>query len=178
MKLLLQVCCAPCMLGCLDRLVDDFQVTAYYYNPNTYDELEYNKRLLEVKNVLGEHYKSVDLIVAEYNYNEFLDVAKGLEDQPERGLRCEKCVELRLEATAKLASDLNFDFFDSTLSVSPHKNFKHIKNIGENLSKMYHVGYFGGDFKKNDGYLKSTKKSCELNVYRQNFCGCEFSKRV
>ena len=177
MKLLLQACCAPCMLGCIDRLVNNFEVTVYYYNPNTFGEDEYNKRLVEVKRVLDENYKSVNLIVADYDYNEFLQVAKGLEKERERGARCEQCVELRLTATAKMASDGGFDMFDSTLSVSPHKNFKHIKMVGEKLAEKYKVGYFGGDFKKNDGFLKSTKRSLELNVYRQNYCGCEFSKR-
>ena len=177
MKLLLQVCCAPCMLGCLDRLVNDYEVTAYYYNPNTFDEDEYNKRLVEVKKVLEKSYSQVKLIVADYNYNEFLQVAKGYELEKERGARCEKCVELRLSATAKLASEKGFDVFDSTLSVSPHKNFKFIKMIGEKLSQEYGVGYFGGDYKKNDGFLKSTKRSLEMNLYRQNYCGCEFSKR-
>ncbi len=177
MKLLLQVCCAPCMLGCLDRVIDDYEVTVLYYNPNTYPESEYEKRLVEVEKVLSLMYPDVKLIVSPYDHSEFLSKIGGFETSIEGGSRCEICMNLRLTATAKMAGEMGFDYFDSTLSVSPHKNFAIIEKLGKKLETEYNVKYLASNFKKKDGFLLSTKRSKELGIYRQEYCGCEFSVR-
>lgn len=174
-KLLLHVCCAPCMLGCLESVIDEFEVTAYYYNPNTFPQSEYYKRLEEVKKVLSEYYKNVNLIVADYHHEEFVKKSKGFETHTEGGIRCEKCMDLRITKTAEKAKELNFDAFDSTLSVSPHKNYNYILKYGENAEKDFGVEYLKRNFKKKDGFLKSVRLSKKYNVYRQQYCGCEFS---
>jgi len=178
-SLLLHACCAPCSTACLERLADYFKVTIFYYNPNITDENEYKKRIEEIKKLLtliNPKYK-VELLEGAYNPKVFLDMAKGLENEPERGKRCYKCYELRLSETAKIASKLGFNNFCTTLTLSPHKNSDWINEIGEKLDKEYESNYLYSDFKKKDGYKRSIELSKKYDLYRQDYCGCIYSKR-
>lgn len=173
-KLLLHSCCGPCSTSVIKRLIDYFDVTVLFYNPNIDTRLEFNKRLLAQQTVIN-HY-NVNLITVDYNHNQYLEFVKGLEKEKEGGARCEKCFELRLNKTFEVAKEEGFDYVTTTLSVSPHKNSKLINEIGFRLSEQYGIGFVESDFKKKDGFLLSTKLSKELNLYRQNYCGCEFAK--
>ena len=178
-KLLLHVCCAPCSSAVLERLGNIFEITILYYNPNITDENEYNKRLNEVKNFIKQFktkYK-ISIIDGRYDINDFLDIAKGLENEPERGKRCYKCYNLRLEETAKVAEKEGFPYFTTTLSLSPYKNSNWINEIGEDLNNKYNSTYLYSDFKKKNGYKRSIELSSEYNLYRQNYCGCIYSKK-
>lgn len=178
-KLLLHACCAPCSSAVLERLGNIFEITILYYNPNITDENEYNKRLSEVKNFIKKFktkYK-ISIIDGRYDINDFLNISKGLEDEPERGKRCYKCYNLRLEETAKVAEELNFPYFTTTLSLSPYKNSNWINEIGEDLNNKYNSTYLYSDFKKKNGYKRSIELSREYNLYRQNYCGCIYSKK-
>lgn len=178
-SLLLHACCAPCSTACLERLADFFKVTIFYYNPNITDESEYKKRIEEIKKLLSlinPKYK-VKLLEGDYNPNKFFDMAKGLESEPERGKRCYKCYELRLEETAKIASKLGFNNFCTTLTLSPHKNANWINEIGEKLNNEYDSNYLYSDFKKKDRYKRSIELSKKYDLYRQDYCGCIYSKR-
>lgn len=178
-KLLLHSCCAPCSSRCIEYLTNYFDITVLYYNPNISPEEEYEKRKNEQIRFLKE-YKSkhkLDILDIEYNYDDFLNIAKGLEDAPEGGDRCFKCYNLRLEKTAMVAKENNFDYFGTTLTVSPYKNSQILNQIGEELEKKYNIKYLYSDFKKNNGYKRSIELSKEYNLYRQNYCGCIFSKR-
>ena len=177
--LLLHACCAPCSTACLERLANFFKVTVFYYNPNITDESEYKKRIEEIKKLLSlinPKYK-VELLEGNYDPNKFFEMAKGLEKEPERGKRCYKCYEMRLEETAKIASKLGFNNFCTTLTLSPHKNANWINEIGEKLNKEYDSNYLYSDFKKKEGYKRSIELSKEYNLYRQDYCGCIYSKR-
>ena len=177
--LLLHACCAPCSTACLERLANFFKITIFYYNPNITDESEYKKRIEEIKKLLSlinPKYK-VELLEGNYNPKVFLDMAKGLEMEPERGKRCYKCYELRLEETAKIASKLGFNNFCTTLTLSPHKNANWINEIGEKLNKEYESNYLYSDFKKKEGYKRSIELSKQYDLYRQDYCGCIYSKR-
>lgn len=174
-KMLLHSCCGPCSTQVIDVLKNDYDLTIFYFNPNIYPNEEYLKRLEEQKRyakIVG-----VEVIEGDYNEKSFLEDIKGLELEPEGGLRCSKCFEYRLRQTAKLAKEKNFDIFSTTLTVSPHKNSKIINEIGEKISQEEGIEYFAGDFKKKDGYKKSIEFSKQYNLYRQNYCGCRFSKR-
>ena len=178
-KLLLHACCAPCSSAVLERLGNIFEITILYYNPNITDENEYNKRLNEVKNFIKQFktkYK-ISIIDGRYDINDFLDIAKGLENEPERGKRCYKCYNLRLEETAKVAEKEGFPYFTTTLSLSPYKNSNWINEIGEDLNNKYNSTYLYSDFKKKNGYKRSIELSKEYNLYRQNYCGCIYSKK-
>ena len=178
-KLLLHACCAPCSTACLERVANFFKVTIFYYNPNITDEAEYKKRIEEIKkliSLINPKYK-VELIEGDYDPNKFFDMAKGLELEPERGKRCYKCYELRLEETAKIASKLGFNNFATTLTLSPHKNANWINEIGEKLNNEYESNYLYSDFKKKEGYKKSIELSKKYDLYRQDYCGCIYSKR-
>ena len=161
-SLLLHVCCAPCSSYVLEYLNKYFNITALFYNPNISTDEEYNHRAKELIRFINE--------------KEFYDMAKGLEDCPEGGARCFKCYRLRLEQTAKMAKEEQFDYFTTTLSISPLKNSQKLNEIGQALEKEYGVKYLYSDFKKKNGYKRSIELSKEYNLYRQNFCGCEFSK--
>ena len=177
--LLLHACCAPCSSSVLERLSDIFKITILFYNPNITDEKEYNKRLEEIKRFITEikpKYK-VSLIEGRYLPDEYFKIAKGLEEEKERGKRCYLCYKLRLEETAKIAKEKNFDFFTTTLSLSPHKNAKWINEIGENLEKEYNTTFLYSDYKKKEGYKRSIELSKKYNLYRQDYCGCIYSKR-
>lgn len=175
-RLLLQVCCAPCFCGSIDYLTEHFAVTAFFCNPNIQPKEEFNLRLDALKQLIA-HYPSVKLIVPEQDEEEYLSFVMGLENEKEGGSRCTACFDLRLEKTAKFLADNGgeFDYFATTLTVSPHKNAKLINEIGNKMGEKYNVQYLEGDFKKKDGFLRSIRKSKELDLYRQDYCGCSFS---
>ena len=177
-RLLLHVCCAPCSTACLERLTEAFQVTCFYYNPNIEPEAEFERRFAE----LGRLTREMPLpgmpqvIRGGYEHERFAELARGLEDVPEGGERCTRCYRLRLEKTAQAARDGGFDYFTTTLSVSPYKNAEKLNTIGATLAEAYGVPYLFSDFKKHDGYLRSIRLSAEYGLYRQDYCGCVYSK--
>ena len=177
-RLLLHSCCAPCSSSVLEKLTLYFYVDVLYYNPNIMDESEYYKRLNEQKEFLLKRYNGDVLVLdGRYDVNEFLTAIKGNEGAKEGGERCKICYELRLEETAKTAKNLKYDYFTTTLSVSPHKNAVWLNEIGKNLQEKYGVNYLYADFKKGGGYLRSIELSKEFDLYRQDYCGCNFSKK-
>lgn len=175
-RLLLQVCCAPCFAGSIDYLTEHFAVTAFFYNPNIQPKEEFNIRLDALKQLIVQ-YPSVKLVVPEQDEDEYLTFVKGLENEREGGGRCTACFNLRLEKTAQFMRDNkgDYDYFATTLTVSPHKNAKIINEIGNKMDEKYNVQYLDSDFKKKDGFLRSIQKSKALNLYRQDYCGCSFS---
>lgn len=178
-RLLLHSCCAPCSSHCIAYLSDYFKITVFYYNPNISSEEEYRKRVKEQIRFINEYpakYK-VDFIEGDYDTESFYNMAKGLEDCREGGERCFKCYELRLRKTAQTASMNNYDYFTTTLTISPLKNSVKLNEIGLNMAEEYNVEYLVSDFKKKEGYKHSIELSKEYNLYRQNYCGCAYSKR-
>ncbi len=173
-KLLLHSCCAPCSTACIERLIGAFDITVFYYNPNIDTLEEFNLRASEQERYCQS--LGIDCIVADYDKQSFLSESLGLEKEREGGARCEKCFNLRLEKTALKCKELRFDYFATTLTVSPLKNAEKINEIGFNLEKSLGAKYLPSDFKKQNGYLNSIRLSKENNLYRQNYCGCEFSK--
>ena len=178
-RLLLHSCCAPCSSYVLEYLTEYFDITVYYYNPNISPMSEYEKRIAEQKRLISEmkFKNSVSLIKGTYNHDEFISLTRGLENLPEGGERCSLCYEMRLEAAAQKAAEINADYFTTTLSVSPYKNTAKLNTIGLKLAMEYGVPYLVSDFKKNNGYKRSIELSTEYGLYRQNFCGCIFSKK-
>lgn len=179
-RLLLHCCCAPCSSAVLERLKDYFSITAYFYNPNITDETEYMKRFAELERFVNEVYcdrEDIDVYREESDSGLFHDVVRGLENEPERGKRCMKCYELRMRKSAIYAIEHGYDFFTTTLSISPHKNAEWINRIGVNLSEQLGIPFLYSDFKKKNGYKRSIELSAEYNLYRQNFCGCEYSRK-
>ncbi len=175
-RLLLHSCCAPCTSAVLERVHPFFDVTLYYFNPNTHPEEEYEKRGAELPKLLrAGGYEDVEIIWGEYAPEVFFDAAKGLESEPEGGARCERCFDTRLAGTAKKAQELDFDYFGTTLTVSPHKNAELINEIGQRLAVEHGIRWLWSDFKKRDGYLRSIRLSREYGLYRQCYCGCVFS---
>lgn len=176
-KLLLHSCCAPCSSYVLEYLSKHFDITVLYYNPNIYPEKEYFFRENEQERFINQVFSNdVKFKKEEYNPDEFYTAVKGLEGIKEGGERCFKCYHLRLEKTAQIAKKNNFDYFTTTLSISPYKNAEKLNEIGEALSEKYGVKYLVSDFKKKNGYKRSTELSREYNIYRQDYCGCVFSK--
>lgn len=176
-KLLLHVCCAPCSSYVLTYLSDYFDITVLYYNPNISPIDEYNKRLNEEKRLIKELNKNnIHIMECEYDNESFENIAKGLEDAKEGGIRCHKCYTLRMEKTAEIAKEKNFDYFTTTLTISPLKNSQVLNKIGHDLEEKYNVKYLYSDFKKKEGYKTSIILSKKYNLYRQNYCGCEYSK--
>lgn len=177
-SLLLHACCAPCSSAVLERLASHFKISILYYNPNITEEKEYQKRLDELRKFISKlNFKyQINIIDSRYEPKEFFQIAKGLEKEKERGKRCYKCYELRLEETAKVAKEKNFDFFATTLTLSPYKKTSWLNEIGENLSEKYQANYLYSDFKKKNGYKRSIELSKEYNLYRQDYCGCIYSK--
>lgn len=176
-RLLLHSCCGPCSSYVLEYLSGCFDITILYYNPNIYPKSEFEKRAAEQQKLLT-HMKFVNpvgMILADYRAEEFEAAAAGLESEPEGGKRCLLCFGLRLEETAKTAKNLGFDFFTTTLSVSPHKNAEALNNIGVELAEKYGVQYLYADFKKRGGYKRSIELSRLYGVYRQDYCGCMYS---
>ena len=176
--LFLHACCAPCSSYCLEYLSQYFKITIVFYNPNITEKDEYLYRLEEEKRLISEmDFKyPVSIIEGEYNPDSFFTMAKGLETSPERGPRCFKCYEQRLRYTAKLAKEKGADYFATTLTLSPLKNAEAINTIGEKIANELDTSYLCTDFKKKGGYLRSTELSKIHNLYRQNYCGCIFSK--
>lgn len=178
-KLLLHCCCAPCSSHCLEVLHQYFDITAYFYNPNITDYNEYIKRYHELSRFINSVYtdKTVDTFLEEHDSQKFLDMAKGMEHLPEKGARCYECYKLRLGRSARYAKENGFDIFTTTLSISPHKNAAWLNEIGEEMSDKYGITYLYSDFKKKNGYKRSIELSEQYGLYRQNFCGCEYSRR-
>ncbi len=178
-KLLLHSCCAPCSSYVLEYLSNHFEITVFYYNPNIFPESEYTKRILEQQMLIGdmEMKYPVSFIAGNYNRERFFAIAEGMEHLKEGGERCFKCYELRLEEAARVAKDGEFDYFTTTLSISPMKNAEKLNEIGMKVGKAYGVEYLQSDFKKKNGYKRSIELSQEYGLYRQDYCGCEYSFR-
>ena len=175
--LLLHSCCAPCSSTCLERLKEHFQITVLYYNPNIDEREEYEKRKAEQIRFLKET-GWADFLDCDHDNEAFEEMANGLELEPERGKRCYLCYQLRLRKTAEVAKEKGYPYFATTLTLSPYKNAEWLNEIGENEGGRYEVSYLYTDFKKKGGYHRSTELSREYNLYRQDFCGCRFSKRT
>ncbi|OOM80399.1 epoxyqueuosine reductase QueH [Clostridium sp. BL-8] len=177
-RLLLHSCCAPCSSYVLEYLSKYFKITIFFYNPNIYPLDEYSRRVVEQKRFISElkveH--EIDFIEGKYDTENFYEISKGLENEREGGTRCFKCYELRLEEAAAIAKDKGYDYFTTTLSISPHKNAQKLNEIGQKLSTEYNIKYLYSDFKKKEGYKRSIELSNEYNLYRQDYCGCVFSK--
>ena len=179
--LFLHSCCAPCSSYVLEYLCGKFRITVFYFNPNISDSAEYRhrveeqKRLIRVYNEEGRGYP-IAVLEGDYEPGRFLQIARGLEDCPEGGERCFRCYELRLRETAKRAVKGGYDYFGTTLTISPLKNAQKLNEIGSELAKEYGANWLPSDFKKKDGYRRSVELSAEYGLYRQDFCGCVFSK--
>lgn len=177
-KLLLHVCCAPCSSHVLEMLAETYDITVFFYNPNITEREEYQKRIAELRRFVQEapFAKNADIVEGDYEPERFFEMAKGLESEPERGARCYKCYALRMKEAALYAKAHGFDLFTTTLSISPHKNAAWLNEIGEALSRELGVDYLYSDFKKKNGYARSIELSREYNLYRQDYCGCVYSK--
>lgn len=176
-SLLLQVCCAPCSSYCLEYLHEYFNITALFYNPNIYPESEYTARESELLRLIDEFgFYDIKIMKVDFNPDEFYSTVKGYEDCKEGGERCKLCYRLRLEKTAKEAANNGFDYFCTTLSISPLKSAEALNTIGLDLEKEYGIKYLLSDFKKKEGYKRSIELSKKHNLYRQDYCGCIFSK--
>ena len=182
-KILLQSCCAPCSTAVIERLAEEFDITILYYNPNIYPEAEYIKRKneeLKYIEILHETKPeiNIDFLDCDYDNITFYNAVKGLESEREGGARCAVCFKVRLEKTAVLAKENGYDVFGTTLTVSPHKNAELINAIGKSLEKEHDIMFLESNFKKQNGYKRSVELAKENNLYRQNYCGCEFALRV
>ena len=179
-RLLLHSCCGPCSTEVINFLKDYFLITVYYYNPNIEPIEEYNKRKQEQIRFIEEFNKTskdkVEFLDCDYANEDFKEVAKNLETEKEGGARCHKCYYLRLKKTALKAKENNFEYFGTTLTVSPYKSSEVINKLGEKIEAEVNVKYIYGDFKKNNGYQKSIMYSKQYNLYRQNYCGCLYGK--
>lgn len=178
-KLLLHSCCAPCSSYCLEYLSRYFEITVFYYNPNIYPEEEYRARAKEQARLISEMDFENPVYFEEGSYEpeRFFEMSKGLENVKEGGERCFKCFELRLREAAEMAKKGGYDYFTTTLTISPLKNAQKLNEIGEHLGKEYGISHLPSDFKKKNGYKRSTELSAEHQLYRQNYCGCVYSKR-
>ncbi len=176
--LLLHSCCAPCSSYVITYLATYFNITVFYYNPNISDKSEYDKRIKEqIRLIKSLHTKyPIKFIEGDWDNDKYEEVINGLRDEKEGGARCSKCFNLRLDKSAFIAKSLNMDYFGTTLTVSPHKNSKLLNEIGLNLEEKYGIKYLVSDFKKRDGYKKSIELSKKYNLYRQDYCGCKYSK--
>ena len=195
-KVFLHSCCAPCSSYCMEYLRRYFDVTVFYYNPNIMNEEEYRKRVAEQKRLIDAYnrmeeqevtngtetevftLRKISFVEGEYDVARYLEAVKGLEEAPEGGSRCGRCFELRLRETAKVAKELGMDYFTTTLTISPLKNAQLINEIGNRIGEEYGIAFLPSDFKKNNGYLRSIVLSKEYDLYRQNYCGCDFSKSI
>ncbi|WP_026528380.1 epoxyqueuosine reductase QueH [Butyrivibrio sp. VCD2006] len=192
-RLLLHACCAPCSSYCLEYLRQYFDITVFFYNPNIMNEPEYRKRVEEEKRLIAEYNRQVEtgdftgmhsdetarkieIIEGDYIVKDYLDAVKGLESCPEGGDRCTKCFELRLEESARIAREKDFEFFTTTLTISPLKDAERLNRIGQEMGEKHGVGFLPSDFKKKEGYKRSIELSHMFDLYRQDFCGCEFSR--
>jgi len=176
-KILLHACCAICSGYPITLLQNmGYSVVVYFYNPNIYPLEEYQRRL-EAQKTLCAHL-GVELIVGEYNPDEYYTFVQGLENEPEKGARCDKCFELRLDKTAHTAKKLCIDTFTTSIVISPHKNFDKLTEIGQFIAQKHNLKYLSINFRKQDGFLKTNKIAKELNLYRQNYCGCKFAQKI
>ena len=192
-SLLLHACCAPCSSYCLEYLRQFFDITVFFYNPNIMNEPEYRKRVEEEKRLINEYNRQVEtgdfedmhsdesarkieIIEGDYIVSDYLNAVKGLESCPEGGDRCTKCFELRLEESARIAKEHGFEFFTTTLTISPLKDAERLNRIGQEMGEKYGIEFLPSDFKKKEGYKRSIELSHKFNLYRQDFCGCEFSR--
>lgn len=176
-RLLLHSCCAPCSSYVLEYLNRYFEITVFYYNPNIYPESEYTKRIWEQQELISQmpFLRPVSFLAGPYDQERFYEMAWGLEHVKEGGERCLKCYELRLSEAARMAVKTEADYFTTTLSISPLKNVDRLNEIGMRLGEEYGVPYLPSDFKKKNGYKRSIELSREYDLYRQDYCGCEFS---
>lgn len=177
-SLLLHACCAPCSSYVLGYLHERFEITLYFCNPNIAPEEEYNYRCSELKRLVSEMGLNVEIIEEDYNSEPFYELARGLENLPERGERCRKCIGYRLKMAGAKAAELHADYFTTTLTISPHKDCTFINECGAEASAECGVEYLFSDFKKHEGYKRSIELSREYNLYRQDYCGCVYSKRA
>ncbi len=176
-KILLHACCGICSGYPISLLQDmGYSVVVYFYNPNIYPEQEYKKRL-EAEKILCEHF-ACKLVIGEYEPDKYYDYVKGFENEPEKGLRCDKCFELRLRAAAILARELGIGEFTTSMIISPHKDYEKLTQIGEEIAKEFGLKYLSTNFRKQDGFLKTNNISKSLNLYRQNYCGCKFANKI
>ncbi|MCD8082249.1 MAG: epoxyqueuosine reductase QueH [Clostridiales bacterium] len=177
-RLLLHACCAPCSSYVLEYLSRYFDITVFYYNPNISPAQEYEKRVAELRRLIGEMplERPVRLEIGAYEPERFYEISRGYEAEPEGGERCFRCYRLRLEETARMAAAGGYDYFATTLTISPLKNAQKLNEIGEEVAEIYDVVHLPSDFKKKNGYKRSIELSGEYRLYRQNFCGCVFSR--
>ena len=177
-RLFLHSCCAPCSSYTREYLSNYFDITVYYFNPNISPKAEFDKRFAEQKRLIDSlpAKNPIKLVLGEYNYDDFLQIARGYENVAEGGERCFRCYRMRLESTARIAKEQGFDYFCTTLSISPLKNSQKINQIGYEVAQKYGIKWLPSDFKKREGYKRSIELSKEYNLYRQSFCGCIFSK--
>ncbi len=176
--ILLHSCCAPCSSHVISTLIPFFNITILYYNPNIEPLEEYKKRKEEEIRFINEfpHQNKLDIIDCDYDNDKYHEIIKGLENEPEGGARCMKCYYQRMEMTAKTAKEKGYDYFATTLTVSPLKNSKKLNEIGKSLEDKYKIKYLFSDFKKKNGYKHSIELSKKYNLYRQDYCGCIYSK--
>ena len=174
--LLLHSCCGPCSSAVIERLAEHIRLTLYYYNPNIEPEAEYRRRLAEQERLLTLLPGGLSLLPCEYDHDAFSAFAQAMAGEPEGGKRCLSCFALRLGQTARAAKENGFEYFTTTLSVSPHKNAEALNAIGEGIARQLGVRYLTADFKKKNGYLRSLQLSKAFDLYRQDYCGCLYSK--
>jgi predicted adenine nucleotide alpha hydrolase (AANH) superfamily ATPase len=175
-KILLHICCVGCGVYASQLLMQDYEVILFFYNPNIWPEEEYKIRLAEAEKIAEKY--NLKLIIGDYDHNKWLEAVRGHETDKERGERCLICYKFRLEAAAVMAKKLDCEYLTTTLTTSPHKNALAINGIGEQAAEQFGLKFLNKDFKKQDGFKKSAALSKELNLYRQNYCGCEFSRRL
>ncbi|MFA5127198.1 MAG: epoxyqueuosine reductase QueH [Patescibacteria group bacterium] len=173
-KILLHACCAPCSIYVLQKLSADYQVTIYFYDPNIHPRQEYNKRRDELKKYAKKI--GINFMEGPYNSADWLEKTKGLEKEPERGKRCEVCFDMRLAESARIAKDNGFDIWTTVLSISPHKDPKQINSVGQKIAGLIGLPYMPADWKKNDGFKIASRLSKEEGFYRQDYCGCVYSR--
>lgn len=175
-KILLHSCCAPCAtFSSLDLVEREFRPMLFFYNPNIHPKTEYDKRVEEIKK--WAEVNQFDLFVGEYDTENWFELMRGLENEPEGGERCRKCYQMRLQKTAQMAKELGLDLMTTTLTISPHKKAEVINVIGQKIAEELGIKYWDSDFKKQDGYKKSCEISAQHEFYRQDYCGCVFSMK-
>lgn len=175
-RLLLHTCCAPCSTAVIERLKNDgYDITAYFYDPNIHPKEEYEKRLDEMRKWCSGVI-NIPLLEAPYEMEKWFEMTKGLENEPERGARCTICYDMRMDHAAAFAKENGYDLFTTVLSISPHKDAKRINEIGVKLEKKYGIPYLPADFKKQGGFQRSIELSREFDLFRQDYCGCVFSR--
>ena len=177
-EVLLHVCCAPCSSACIERLAERAEIRLYFYNPNIIPEQEYQHRISELRRFVSEFPSAggIEILEGDYEPEKFLKFAQEMADEPERGKRCQKCIAMRLEKTAEKAKELESEYFATTLTLSPHKDCEYINTAGFSIGEEKGISWLPTDFKKKEGYKRSIELSREYCLYRQNFCGCPFSK--